>query len=223
MSHPRFTSNGAPSGTGDAGPEAFMIRIFVLLACLCCAVAAPAAAFPLSNFPSELSVLDPGGVLSRVDVYTTGREPYDSYFLRVAMVHGTMAMAEALTSQFGQALGVAAGKDAGSDPTQWPEMLKALPDDASADQLAVLKERGHRLEQLIVPVMKAVEEAPALAAQGPGLVASAPHDFTGLRGRVKLVGVMNALRRSGGQLGGAGVNLKRTLDNLRTIVAALPR
>ena len=201
-----------------------MRRLAVCLVCLCSIVAVPARAIPLSYFPTELTPLDPGGVLDKVDVYISGKEPYNTYFLQVAVVGGTMAVADALTSQFGQALGAVAGEAVGTDPAQWPDVLKKLPDEADKpDEMELLRKRGHQLEAVIDPVVRAVEQMPGLAAQGADLVTRAPQDYTGLRGRLKLVGVMNALRKSGGQMGGAVMDSKRTLENLRAIVSAMPR
>ena len=202
-----------------------MNRFALILACFCCAAAEPVLANPLSSYSTELAVLAPGGVLDRVDVYVAGREPYDSYFLQVAIVDGTMATAEALTAQFGEMLIAATGAAPGTDPEQWPDLLLKLADDSSGkeDTLVMLRQRGRQLEVMVDPVVRAVEQLPGLAAQTPGLAARAPSDFTGLRGRIKLIGVMNGLRRSSGQLERAAVNCKRIVGNLHAIVSAVPK
>lgn len=222
----RKSTRFAHVSIGDIRREGtHMLRTALVLACLFCAVAAPAGAIPLSMVPTELTPLDPGGVLDGVDVYVTGKEPYDTYFLQVAKVQGTMAIADALTRQFGQALATATGAAADSSPENWPEVLKKVADGeiGTPDDLARLKLRSHQLEALIDPLVSAAEQVPGLAAQLPVLTTRAPQDFTGLRGRLRLVGVMNALRRSGGQLEHAVVDSKRILDNVRAIVAAVPR
>lgn len=201
-----------------------MFRTALVLACLCCAAASPAGAYPLAMFPTELTALDPGGVLDGVDVYVSGKEPYDTYFLQVAKVQGTVELADALSRQFGQALAAATGAAVDSGPGQWPELLKKLADHpGKPEEVATVQARGRQLERLIDPLASAAEQAPGLAAQLPGLLTRAPQDFTGLRGRIKLVGVMNALRRSGSQLEHAALDSRQILENVRAAVVVVPK
>jgi hypothetical protein len=219
---PARFAHATPGGLSQEGT--LMIRTALAIVCLCCAAVASAGAYPLSMFPTELIPLDPGGVLETVDVYVAGKEPYDTYFLEVARVQGTLAIADALTRQFGQALAAATGAAVDSGSDQWPELLKKLADKpGKPDEMAALQLCGQRLERLVDPLTSAGEKLPGLAAQLPGLMTSAPQDFTGLRGRLKLVGVMNALRKSGGQLEHAALDTKRVLDNVSAIVAVVPR
>ena len=181
----------------------------------------------LGDIPTELTALDPSGVLHQVRVYACDREPYATFFFQTAVVQGTAVLADTLTSRFGRALAIAAGEavDVSQDPGQWPDAVEkvARNPDTHPDALTSLRQEGARLEAMIGPMARAAERTPQLIGQLPGLAQQAPGDFSGWTGKVKCARVVNSLRGSAGQLQNSVTSSARALGNIRGIVEALHR
>jgi len=181
---------------------------------------------PLSAIPTELSRLDPCGVLDHVTVFISGKAPYDPFFFSVAKVQGTLVLADTLTSQFGQAL-AQASSDAGevsANPGEWPDVIQKVTESSSTTpgDRELLKVRGERLKLIVGPLADVVDQLPTLTSQAAALTSSAPGAFSGLRGKILRAAVLRSLVSSGAQLTDAGKNAGRTLANVRAIVAGLP-
>jgi hypothetical protein len=212
--------------------DTYMFRLVLVLASLCGPIVVSAGIIPqlptvpLSQIPTELTPLDPGGVLDRVSVYLCDTDPYGTFFFEVARVQGTLVLADSLTTRFGRSLAVAASgvyEVPQSDPGQWPDVVDQVTRDETAlpAALASLREDARRLEEIIGPLLSAGERAPGLLAQIPGLTQNAPASFSGLRGKLKAARVLNAMRGSTMQLQEAGASSVRTAGNIRAIVAAM--
>ena len=204
-------------------PLAAIVMLLVGLGPARAGVIPELATMQLSQIPTELTPLDPGGVLDGVRVYVCNKEPYGSFFLEVAMVHGTLVLADSLTTRFGRTLAQVANGEFEvpmSEPEKWPDLVERVAADGP-DRVAVLQEEGARLEMLIGPLLSLGDRVPSLVARAGALTNAAHGDFPGVWGKLKLVRVMNGIRGSAVQLAAAGTSSVRTVNNVRAIIAAV--
>ena len=89
--------------------------------------------------------------------------------------------------------------------------------------MTLLRQDADRLELLIDPLTAAIEKAPNLAAQVPGLVSGASDAYPGWKNKLQMMRTLGALMDTSNKLKHSVVNLKHVLDNARGIITAVHR
>src|SRR5262245_54962020 len=158
-----------------------MPRPHLILACLSALLAGCAvirgfgdSVAQLNGYPLQPSMISPillpldqempPPLGDKIRVSTTGKDRYDVFFLDVAKIRGTLAIADTLTNQFGQAL-VDASNDAfkvpRADPDQWSPLIQKVV--AQGGDLSRLMDRAGYLSRIL-------PELTALAGRSESLV-----------------------------------------------------